>query len=763
MALQSSLYIPDGSTRTFPSTKHIASAQHVGVYLKLVTNDTWIPVNVTVYEVINNSIVFDTAVSAILYSMIEIRVADTQDELTDSPSDISIVATNILDVNIVADNIALLTNALNGEYIVNGLPVVASEGDLAVNVLDGGIYEWKSGAWILIAQSASGGGAVAVAADPILPIVDGLPLTADEGSIVYNIPDALSYAFVNGEWINLIGAPVATDIVGIEVVPTVTALVGDYDLQVVYAQDTKKLMEWILATTSWSEVISPTGVAVEVADASITTAKFAAGLTPVEVLDVLPTTSNFIGRTVYLTTDGKLYRYTATGFISTVATQDLTGTISTVQIDAGAITTPLLAAGAVTADTIGANAITAGKIDALAVTAGTIQAGAIGASEIAAGAILTDKLAAGSITATKMAANSVTAVSIATDAITSDKILANSIIAGKIAVGAVSANQLTANAVTSDKIAANSVTATKIASYSITADKIAVGAVTADKITNGTSILIGGTFSIGEGTAVAGYGGIGAFSSSSSSKFGIIGVGTAGQCGVAAASSSTNYASGHWNSTTSAFTTHRTYALLASSTMAGVFYNTASNKLCELSTSAFALELNGGGYSAFTGTHSGLMLKTDTKPAVGDILVDSKILANDSVNDCICENKLSSSPMQKNVFGVYVDNVYNHIPVAFRGYNTDGTYYILPKYKSLMDSYNEVSINSVGEGMVNVCSENGNISIGDYITTSSVAGKGMKQDDDILHSYTVAKARENVDWSKETSTTKMIACTYHCG
>jgi len=42
----------------------------------------------------------------------------------------------------------------------------------------------------------------------------------------------------------------------------------------------------------------------------------------------------------------------------------------------------------------------------------------------------------------------------------------------------------------------------------------------------------------------------------------------------------------------------------------------------------------------------------------------------------------------------------------------------------------------------------------------------MKQDDDLLHNYTVAKAREDVTWTEEeiaNNVVKMIACTYHCG
>jgi hypothetical protein len=57
-----------------------------------------------------------------------------------------------------------------------------------------------------------------------------------------------------------------------------------------------------------------------------------------------------------------------------------------------------------------------------------------------------------------------------------------------------------------------------------------------------------------------------------------------------------------------------------------------------------------------------------------------------------------------------------------------------------------VYINSVGEGAIWVTNINGPLESGDYITTSNVAGYGMKQDDDILHNYTVAKITMDCDF-----------------
>jgi len=61
-------------------------------------------------------------------------------------------------------------------------------------------------------------------------------------------------------------------------------------------------------------------------------------------------------------------------------------------------------------------------------------------------------------------------------------------------------------------------------------------------------------------------------------------------------------------------------------------------------------------------------------------------------------------------------------------------------------------VNALGEGRVWVSNLNGDIEAGDYITTSPIPGYGQKQDDDILHSYTLGKAIETVDWESVTET-----------
>ena len=58
-----------------------------------------------------------------------------------------------------------------------------------------------------------------------------------------------------------------------------------------------------------------------------------------------------------------------------------------------------------------------------------------------------------------------------------------------------------------------------------------------------------------------------------------------------------------------------------------------------------------------------------------------------------------------------------------------------------------IYINSVGEGSMWVTNINGPLESGDYITTSNLPGYGMKQHDDLLHNYTVAKITMNCDFN----------------
>jgi hypothetical protein len=87
---------------------------------------------------------------------------------------------------------------------------------------------------------------------------------------------------------------------------------------------------------------------------------------------------------------------------------------------------------------------------------------------------------------------------------------------------------------------------------------------------------------------------------------------------------------------------------------------------------------------------------------------------------------------------------------------------------------NRLIVNSVGEGAICICNTNGNIENGDYIQSSELFGYGEKQDDDLLHNYTVAKAVMDCNFELNNPyyqcyeiengvRVAFIACTYHCG
>jgi len=177
-------------------------------------------------------------------------------------------------------------------------------------------------------------------------------------------------------------------------------------------------------------------------------------------------------------------------------------------------------------------------------------------------------------------------------------------------------------------------------------------------------------------------------------------------------------------------------------------------------------------YNDFTGAHPSYILKTESNTT--DIYtspsgsVSGSVYPNGTVISMVSssfDKRQSNQPLHwtvsssihqdKRVFGVYKCA----LPWGRIGQRHDGTIGELD-----MDWKYKHSIASVGDGVILASNQNGNIEIGDYLTTASGSGGyACKQNDDLLHNYTVAKATENVDWSNVSGSVKLIACTYHCG
>ena len=162
-------------------------------------------------------------------------------------------------------------------------------------------------------------------------------------------------------------------------------------------------------------------------------------------------------------------------------------------------------------------------------------------------------------------------------------------------------------------------------------------------------------------------------------------------------------------------------------------------------------------YGTFTGTHMSQNNLTDaqiTGSWIPGMIVKSNgniIGSGSHLSQALPEVELTTTQKDKAVMGVY-------------------TYVDSPDQWIDMDSSKGAIVyNSLGEGRILVTDTNGNIDTGDYICSSVRDGHGEKQDDDILHNYTVAKATQPYNFASASNDSDLgyksvlIACTYHCG
>jgi hypothetical protein len=194
----------------------------------------------------------------------------------------------------------------------------------------------------------------------------------------------------------------------------------------------------------------------------------------------------------------------------------------------------------------------------------------------------------------------------------------------------------------------------------------------------------------------------------------------------------------------------------------------------------FYADGSGTNYGPFTGSHEGIQaLDTELEP--GDIVVDVRCIVRRNMSNTLFEVAPSTQPCQRGAVGVFVlkqgpltvDTVPSAM-IAARWIDSDGQ-----RHEIMDGSFYEnagrtlVNFNAVGEGQINVCGEGGDIEVGDYIVTSSMPGKGMKQTPfvmtlpdgstmqvQVLCNFTVAKAREGATFSSPGEV-KTIACSYH--
>lgn len=303
-------------------------------------------------------------------------------------------------------------------------------------------------------------------------------------------------------------------------------------------------------------------------------------------------------------------------------------------------------------------------------------------------------------------------------------------------------NLLVNGTISGDKIAANAITAAKIKAGSITVDRLSSSDTNLD-IANVGSFRLGGSSLISQFSGV-----IQASVPTGVNRCAITGSNvTADFPAIAGSAFGSGFGVGAyaWNQTTKLaqfLGGHVNYGGMAELLTAGkqVFLATADYSIYSPSGKGKHYIADGAG--PFTGFHDGI---THDAPEIGDICVDHAILERVDVSNVSAEYRVSTAPNQRGVIGV-CSEVFDEPPIG---------------WESVPAGARVIHVNALGEGLVNVCGEGGDIALGDLIVTSSRPGKGMRQADDLVRSTTVAKVREPVRFDGDE--VRQVACVYLCG
>ena len=151
----------------------------------------------------------------------------------------------------------------------------------------------------------------------------------------------------------------------------------------------------------------------------------------------------------------------------------------------------------------------------------------------------------------------------------------------------------------------------------------------------------------------------------------------------------------------------------------------------------------------FTGQHRCILNKNVDETSIGLIVSSTGkyININNSLNTNINESlpvcSITNIDNDKKIFGVISDKEDTNKTRTYGAGN-----FVTP-YEKTNKNERRMFINSLGEGAIWVCNKNGAIENGDYISSSSVAGYGMKQNlhEEFLTRFTVAKITCDCDFS----------------
>lgn len=168
----------------------------------------------------------------------------------------------------------------------------------------------------------------------------------------------------------------------------------------------------------------------------------------------------------------------------------------------------------------------------------------------------------------------------------------------------------------------------------------------------------------------------------------------------------------------------------------------------------------------FTAQHRCVIVSSSsTPPSPGSIVIATGIFegldgcATPTVDEALPVVELSSSARDPRVFGV-VSWSETDAQSHRRTFRVGSLGFSVPR--SPKETQGRVIVNSGGEGGILVCDANGPIQNGDLIASSPVRGVGMRQGDDTVRAYTIAKATCSCDFLAVSCGASLIGCVYMC-
>lgn len=179
------------------------------------------------------------------------------------------------------------------------------------------------------------------------------------------------------------------------------------------------------------------------------------------------------------------------------------------------------------------------------------------------------------------------------------------------------------------------------------------------------------------------------------------------------------------------------------------------------STAVTFTELFSPGLLNFTGSHRCSHPRDedfDWRAHVGRIVVSTGVYSNldgdptVGIDEAVPVVDLCAAERDPRVFGVLAAS--EDRKQAHRCFELGNLRFSHPK------TTHKLVVNSVGEGGIWVCGANGPLMNGDLICSSSYSGMGMRQGDDIVRSYTVAKITCDCDFGDAFRS--FVGCIYMC-